>query len=62
MQVIKHHPIEAPFAPAELKEIDAVLQGVRRRGLDWMDVTREDFPLPAFSSELKRNAASAKKT
>ena len=41
-----------PFRPAELAEIDAALQGVVRRGLGWMDVTREDFPLPAFALEL----------
>ncbi|OGA21530.1 MAG: hypothetical protein A3I02_13360 [Betaproteobacteria bacterium RIFCSPLOWO2_02_FULL_67_26] len=41
-----------PFKPAELAEIDAALRAVRRRGLDWVDVTREDFPLPAFSAEL----------
>lgn len=45
-----------PFAPAELKEIDAALQGVKRRGLDWVDVTREDFPLPSFSGELAKIA------
>src|SRR5688572_29702073 len=45
-----------PFRPDELKEIDAALQGVKRRGLDWVDVTREDFPLPAFSSELAKIA------
>lgn len=45
-----------PFRPAELAEIDAALQGVSRRGLDWIDVTREDFPLPSFSSELVRIA------
>jgi hypothetical protein len=41
-----------PFTPSELKEIDAAVQGVKRRGLDWVDVTREDFPLPAFSAVL----------
>ncbi len=45
-----------PFTPAELEEIDRALQGVKRRGLDWVDVTREDFPLPAFSAELARIA------
>jgi hypothetical protein len=73
MQVIKHHPIEAPFAwngadlqertdwirpftPVELKEIDAALQGVKRRGLDWVDLAREDFPLPRFASALAKIA------
>ena len=41
-----------PFRPAELKEIDAALQGVKRRGLGWLDVTRENFPLPGFAAEL----------
>jgi hypothetical protein len=45
-----------PFTPSELKEIDAAVQGVKRRGLDWVDVTREHFPLPAFSAELARIA------
>lgn len=45
-----------PFAPAELTEIDAALQSVKRRGLDWVDVTREDFPLPAFAPELEKIA------
>ena len=44
------------FTSAELKEIDAALQGVKRRGLDWVDVTREDFPLPVFAPELARIA------
>jgi TfdA family taurine catabolism dioxygenase TauD len=42
-----------PFRPAELKELDAALQSVKRRGLDWVDVTREDFPIPQFARELE---------
>ncbi len=45
-----------PFTPSELKEIDAAVQGVKRRGLDWVDVTSADFPLPVFSAELARIA------
>ena len=45
-----------PFRPAELAEIDAALQAVKRRGLDWVDIAREDFPLPAFRHELARIA------
>lgn len=45
-----------PFTRAELAEIDAAVQGAKRRRLDWVDVTREDFPLPAFSAELSRIA------
>jgi len=41
-----------PFTPAELDEIDAALQGVKRRGLEWIAVTAEDFPLPRFKREL----------
>jgi hypothetical protein len=45
-----------PFRPAELKELDDALQGVKRRELDWADITREDFPLPHFAAELARIA------
>src|SRR5687768_16552739 len=45
-----------PFKSEELKEIDAALQGVKRRGLNWVDVTREDFPLPGLAPELARIA------
>lgn len=45
-----------PFRPAELAEIDAAVRSVKRRRLDWVDVTRADFPLPAFSVELARIA------
>jgi hypothetical protein len=45
-----------PFRPAELKEIDTALQGVKRRGLAWVDITREEFPLPEFASELAKIA------
>ena len=41
-----------PFRTAELTEIDAALAGVKRRRLDWLDITREDFPLPRFASAL----------
>lgn len=41
-----------PFRAEELQEIDTALAGVKRRGLDWLDVTREDFPLPRFAAEL----------
>lgn len=45
-----------PFRRDELDEIDAALQSVRRRGLDWVDITREDFPLPGFAAELGKIA------
>ncbi len=40
------------FSAAELAEIDGALRGVQRRGLEWLDVTREDFPLPKFAGDL----------
>ena len=42
-----------PFSAAELEELDAALNAVRKRGLDWLDVTRGDFPLPRFSRDLE---------
>jgi hypothetical protein len=35
-----------------LAEIDTALKGVKARRLDWVDVTRENFPLPRFAPEL----------
>jgi hypothetical protein len=43
-----------PFSAAELKEIDAALQSVKSRGLDLFDITRDEFPLPAFSKALAK--------
>jgi len=45
-----------PFRADELTEIDAALAGVKQRGLDWVDVTREDFPLPRFAAALMQIA------
>jgi hypothetical protein len=45
-----------PFSRAELEELDAALRAVQRRGLDWVDITREDFPLPRFAAELAKIA------
>jgi hypothetical protein len=45
-----------PFQPDELAEIDAAVQHVKQRGLDWVDVSRGDFPLAGFSTELTRIA------
>jgi hypothetical protein len=42
-----------PFRPAELAEIDAAVKGVKARGLEWVDVTREIFPLPRFARALE---------
>ena len=45
-----------PFRPEELKELDSALRAVKQRGLEWADITREDFPLPRFARELARIA------
>jgi NTP pyrophosphatase (non-canonical NTP hydrolase) len=44
------------FSAAELGEIDEALRGVQRRRLEWLDVTREDFPLPTFALALAKIA------
>ncbi|HYC44327.1 MAG TPA: TauD/TfdA family dioxygenase [Burkholderiales bacterium] len=49
------------FSTEELAEIDRALQAVKARGLDWTQITREDFPLPRFSIELA-NIAQALET
>ena len=41
-----------PFSTAELAEIDAALQAVKRRGIDHFEIEKQDFPLPGFSQEL----------
>jgi hypothetical protein len=43
-----------PFTAAELQEIGAALQSVKRRGLDLFDVDKTGFPLPELSKELAR--------
>ena len=45
-----------PFTRQELAEIDSALQSVKQRELDWIDVTRDDFPLPQFSRQLEKIA------
>ena len=42
------HPIDG----RALAEIDAALAGVAQRGLDWRDITRDNFPLPELSGFL----------
>ena len=34
--------------PGAAAEIDAALQGVKRRGLEWSSITKADFPLPSL--------------
>ena len=41
-----------PFTNEELAEIDGALRSCKARGLEWADITREDFPLPTLSSAL----------
>lgn len=41
-----------PFSQLELEEIDCALQGVKRLGLAWVDIAREDFPLPNFGQAI----------
>lgn len=36
--------------PGGAAELDAALQAVRRRGLAWHDIKREDFPLPTLGA------------
>jgi len=43
-----------PFNAAELAEIDAALQSIKKRELDLFDIGKKDFPLPAFSKELAK--------
>jgi hypothetical protein len=38
--------------PAAVDELETALRGVRRRGLAWHDIRREDFPIPAFARVL----------
>jgi hypothetical protein len=37
---------------AEVEELDGALRAVQGRGLDWREMTRDDFPLPRFSRSL----------
>ena len=41
-----------PLGEAATAEIDAALALVKRRGLDWRDLTAADFPLPTLSQTL----------
>jgi hypothetical protein len=36
----------------EVEELDGALRAVQGRGLDWRNMTRDDFPLPRFSRSL----------
>lgn len=41
-----------PVPAAAVEELDAALRGVKRRGLAWRDIRRDDFPLPGFARTL----------
>ena len=41
-----------PITGAEAEEIDAALRAVQRRGLDWPQMTRDDFAIPRFAQSL----------
>ena len=41
-----------PISAAAAEELDAALRAVKRRGLAWRDIRREDFPIPGFARTL----------
>ena len=41
-----------PFSVSALRELEVAVRAAQARGLAWRDVTRDDFPLPTFGSEL----------
>ncbi len=41
-----------PVSLAAVAEVDGALRAVRRRGLAWREMRREDFPIPGFAREL----------
>ncbi len=41
-----------PITDADAEELDAALHAVKRRGLDWPALTRDDFPIPRFARSL----------
>ena len=40
------------IAPAEADELDTALRAVQRRGLSWLAMTRDDFPIPRLAASL----------
>ena len=40
------------LTPAHVAELDKALQGVKAKGLDWSEVTKENFPLRGFDDLL----------
>src|SRR4030095_15947395 len=41
-----------PITDADIEEVDAALQRVKRRGLDWRAMARDDFQIPRFARSL----------
>jgi hypothetical protein len=41
-----------PLGDGAVREIDAALAHVKKRGLDWRDLTADDFPLPTLARTL----------
>tara|TARA_A100001037_G_scaffold39623_1_gene30776 strand:+ start:2872 stop:3960 length:1089 start_codon:yes stop_codon:yes gene_type:complete len=41
-----------PFSGSELDELDAAMRGVKERGLEIVDIERDDFPLPTLGPAL----------
>jgi hypothetical protein len=41
------------LTPAMVAELDTALQGVKAKGLDWAQVTRENFPLPGLQDLIE---------
>jgi hypothetical protein len=41
-----------PLTTADVDDLDNAVRSARRRGLRWMDLTREAFPLPRFGRAL----------
>ena len=41
-----------PIGDAAVAEIDVALAQVKRRGVDWRELTKQDFPLPTLSGQL----------
>lgn len=42
------------LSPHVVAELDAALHEIERRALSLFEITREDFPLPGFGTELKK--------
>lgn len=50
--LLAEHDWIRPIGDAATAEIDAALAQAKRRGIDWRDLAKEDFPLPTLSAKL----------